>query len=403
MCLTAKDNAWQGREQVNLRQLITMVSESIINTCYHRSLSLIVALIFSALQIALPFTVNAQQDSQSQEPKPVELMPATIADDEVVQFFRTAAVFNPQSETWRVPIHAWVYEPQKSRFRKAVFSWALNAKYQLRVGEEHFPHYDRRLNLLIADNERGKTPVIEIAGQRYALPPSAGNGHIRAEFSLPNSTVQEFQRNDLLTFTAKANNGQEFHGQVQLLRDEGLSVISDIDDTIKISEVLDHQRLVDNTFLKPFVAVPGMSEAYHRLTGSVTAFHFVSSSPWQLYAPLQELADTENFPWATFSLKAIRFRDMTLFDLFKPGTVTKPLQIDALLKQFPNRRFILIGDSGEQDPEVYAAMDTTNPDQIARIFIRNITNETLNNQRFKPLVENSAKWHLFTDPVDIRL
>ena len=329
-------------------------------------------------------------------------MPKEIADDEVVQFFRTAAAYNDQDKTWSIPVHGWIYEPQRSRFRKSLFAAALKAKYGLNVSDEHRSIYERRLNLLIADNERGKEIEVKLADKHYVLPPSAANGHFQTQLILDSNTVAKHRQGAFLHFSTTTLDGRQFHGHVGLIPAHGLSVISDIDDTIKVSDVLNHQRLINNTFYKPFAVVQGMNAAYQQLSSPTTAFHFVSSSPWQLYAPLEEFVDREAFPWATFSLKPIRFRDMTLFDLFKPGTATKPQQIHALVQQFPSRKFILIGDSGEQDPEVYAKIAQQYPHNIVKIFIRNITSEDINNARFQKIVVDQQKWALFTNPGSIR-
>ena len=59
-----------------------------------------------------------------------------------------------------------------------------------------------------------------------------------------------------------------------------------------------------------------------------------------------------------------------------------------------------MGDSGEQDPEVYAALFERYPNQIQQIYIRNVTAETANDERFTKVFENVPKeqWALFTDP-----
>ncbi|CAN0505113.1 unnamed protein product, partial [Phaeothamnion confervicola] len=57
----------------------------------------------------------------------------------------------------------------------------------------------------------------------------------------------------------------------------------------------------------------------------------------------------------------------------RPGRETKPPQIEAILSRYRQRRFILIGDSGEDDPEIYSAAFRARPNQIERIYIRNVT------------------------------
>ena len=146
-----------------------------------------------------------------------------------------------------------------------------------------------------------------------------------------------------------------------------------------------------------------MAGLYRRLAGQDVSIHFVSSSPWQLYDPLQDFLRSSGFPWATMHLKTVRFRDETLLSLFKKGTETKPAQIEPLLQRYPERRFILIGDSGEQDPEVYGDLAQRYPGQIYRILIRNIDASTATDSRYLEAFSHIARhqWQLFDDPREI--
>ena len=148
-----------------------------------------------------------------------------------------------------------------------------------------------------------------------------------------------------------------------------------------------------------------MSQLYNEWSGPDVGFHFVSSSPWQLYSPLEEFLDENEFPRASFSLKSVRFRDETLLDLFKKGTETKPAAIEKILSAYADRKFVLVGDSGEQDPEVYAALMRKFPDQILMVYIRNVTQESADNERFKSVFHNIPQehWHLFEDPLTLAL
>jgi phosphatidate phosphatase APP1 len=67
---------------------------------------------------------------------------------------------------------------------------------------------------------------------------------------------------------------------------------------------------------------------------------------------LVEFLDASGFSPSVLNLKSVRFRDETLLDLLKKGTETKPAAIERILNTYPDRRFVLVGDSGEQDPEV---------------------------------------------------
>lgn len=325
-----------------------------------------------------------------------------IKSDETVTFFNTAAWIDPDTKHWNIPIHAWIYEPEDSAVRKGITAALLESKYDLKVTPDTEDNFRQRVNLLIADNERGKKLVIRIAGQDIPLSLSKENGHIFTILKLPTEAVNASSNQGRLHYFAVTSpqESRRFEGDVQLVYRYGISVISDIDDTIKITHVTDHKQLFNNTFFKDFQAVPGMSELYRQLTNQGAALHFVSSSPWQLYGPLMSFTQQADFPWATMSLKYVRFRDKTLLNLFKKGTETKPEQIEPLLQRFPKRRFILIGDSGEQDPEVYGDIARRFPSQIYHILIRNVDNSTERDRRYKLAFKDipKSKWRLFDQP-----
>lgn len=326
--------------------------------------------------------------------------------DETVVFFATSGWQDASGEHWHLPVHGWIYEPQDSKVRKAAFAKLLDSKYDLTVSEESAANFSRRLNLLVADNERGKTIVVTMAGRDHALAASAENGHFASTIVLSAKDVEQYSSDGFIEYTASSSGARPrtFSGSVKLIDPSGVSVISDIDDTVKISNVGDHRSLLESTFLLDFAAAPGMSELYQGWSeDSDVAFHFVSSSPWQLYSPLREFMRDNHFPTATFSLKPVRFRDETLFDLFKKGTETKPPAIEAILDRYKARTFILVGDSGEQDPEVYAAILRERPEQIAKIYIRNVTRESADNARFSAVFEGISgdRWLLFDDPKNL--
>jgi len=61
--------------------------------------------------------------------------------------------------------------------------------------------------------------------------------------------------------------------------------------------------------------------------------------------------------------------------------------IDALMRRFPERQFVLVGDSGERDPEVYRELASRFPNQVRAILIRDVRGEDLSSDRFVKLYE----------------
>jgi len=240
---------------------------------------------------------------------------------------------------------------------------------------------------------------------------SGPNGHFRAELRVAAASIEQRRSpqqhaEGFLRYTAvtQQTDQRSFAGRVQLVSPQGLSVISDIDDTIKHTQVGDHRALLANTFLREFQSVPGMSELYRAWAQQGIVFHYVSGSPWQIYLPLAEFLSAQQFPVGSVELKYFRLKDPSALSLVKSQEDTKMRAIEPILQAFPRRQFMLIGDSGEQDPEIYTQLARTHAPQIVAIFIRNVTQEQADNARIGPLRQglDSVRFQLFDDPAQLR-
>lgn len=149
-----------------------------------------------------------------------------------------------------------------------------------------------------------------------------------------------------------------------------LLVISDVDDTVRIAEVTDRQRMIERVFLRHYEAVPGMSAVYRQLADRGAQFHYVSGSPWQI-APLIEGMLTEaKFPPAVLHCRRIgwSFWNSDPLDTHKFKVET----IESLLQRFDSCKVLIIGDDGEHDPEVYREICRRHPDRVAGVCIRRV-------------------------------
>jgi hypothetical protein len=153
----------------------------------------------------------------------------------------------------------------------------------------------------------------------------------------------------------------------------GVSVVSDVDDTVKLTNVPNREDMIRNTFMRDFVAVPGMPELYQGWQQQGAAFHYVSSSPWQLAPEIALLFARSGLPGGSFHLRHFDIRNKQFFKyIFTSSAKAKPRAIKRLLATFPQRRFVLVGDSGEKDPEIYAGLLREHPAQIAHVLIRSV-------------------------------
>lgn len=106
---------------------------------------------------------------------------------------------------------------------------------------------------------------------------------------------------------------------------------------------------------------------------------------------------------SSLHLKQIRLKDPAILDILKSPETLKPPVIAALLQRWPKRRFILLGDSGEKDPEVYAGIAKRYPAQVTRILIRRAPGDASSAARFAQVfagIERS-KWQVFDNPEDV--
>ena len=192
---------------------------------------------------------------------------------------------------------------------------------------------------------------------------------------------------------------RDFSGEIQLIPETGLSIISDVDDTIKISNVLDKKKLIKNTFVKPYTTTDGFPEYYKKLEKEGAYFHYVSASPWQLQPSLKPFMDA-HYPKGTISLRDFRLKDSSLLEFLQPSTKYKITQIQSIIKRYPKHQFILIGDSGEHDPEVYATIYQLFPKNIKSIQIRAVEDSDLSDARFEKEFKFIPKsvWQVFARP-----
>jgi phosphatidate phosphatase APP1 len=176
-------------------------------------------------------------------------------------------------------------------------------------------------------------------------------------------------RPEMLRVTT-GNDGAETDTTLQILDSSGTSVISDIDDTIKFSNVENRAELLANTFLREFVPIEGMSDVYQSLASRDIAFHYVTASPWQLHRPLEQFLAGHQYPRGSMHFRTFRLSDHFLKRLGLIHRRGKSAVVRRILSQCPQRKFILIGDSGEKDAEIYARCFRDHPYAVKRVLIR---------------------------------
>jgi phosphatidate phosphatase APP1 len=154
-------------------------------------------------------------------------------------------------------------------------------------------------------------------------------------------------------------------------------VISDIDDTVlwtNVTNKLNMLRMLARSNAHTRKPFKGVAAFYRALRDGASGnegnpVFYVSSSPWHLFTPLVEFLRLQDIPLGPLMLKELDVRK-----LFGPGRhrTHKLDRIEDILSFYPHLPFVLIGDSGEQDPEIYAELVKRHPKQIRVIYIRNV-------------------------------
>lgn len=170
-------------------------------------------------------------------------------------------------------------------------------------------------------------------------------------------------------------------GQGQVLvppRTARFGVISDIDDTVVQTNVTDVLRAARTILLGsartrlPFAGVAPFYRALHAgLPGQPgNPLFFVSNSPWNIYDVLLEFMNLQGIPPGPVLL-----RNWGVYPhefLPTESRAYKLAQIRPILEMYPHLPFILVGDSGEEDPEIYAQVVAENGDRILAVYIRDV-------------------------------
>ncbi|KAL0932095.1 actin patch protein [Colletotrichum truncatum] len=170
-----------------------------------------------------------------------------------------------------------------------------------------------------------------------------------------------------------ANESLSATQEVKIIEPKGVSLISDIDDTIKRSNISGGAKeIFRNTFIRELkdLTIEGVKEWYNELHSLGVSIHYCSNSPWQLFPVLASYFMIAGLPPGSLHLK--QYSGM-LQGIFEPVAERKKSTLTRLMKDFPERKFLLVGDSGEADLEVYTELVESHPGRIIAVFIRDVT------------------------------
>jgi phosphatidate phosphatase APP1 len=325
------------------------------------------------------------------------------ADEQVMLFPSTARRL--ADGRWRARVEAWVYELESRPAASHFFARYLGLDLSDLAAQDR-ARYEARTQLFRVDSESRRVLQIQFGSDLpVTLPPSDSSGRVSAEVAVSAGTARP-RGPRWMDYTVLMRNDDPHapSGSALALPDRGLSVVSDIDDTIKHTGVRDQREMLLNTFARPFGAVPGMADWMQQCARAdrSASFHYVSSGPIQLYPPIAQFLQEQAFPRGSVHLRTVDL----VQEIFGDGSGARAHKLAAigqLLSDFPKRRFVLVGDSGEQDPEIYGEIAREHRGRIVAVIIRNVTGEGADAPRYRQAMWDLPRsvWTVFDDPVQL--
>lgn len=248
----------------------------------------------------------------------------------------------------------------------------------LNAGEGTLTRLRAMMEIYNSHEIAGVTVALEAYGQHAeAVSDDEGYFSFDLPLDLPLPVTTEWEQ---VTLTTPHTEAQQAEIAVPVMApgtDNHWGIISDIDDTVVETGATDfvkNWRRVLAERPQDRLAVPGASTLYKMIAkdhvSPARPFFYVSSSPWNLYGFITEFMELNSIPHGPMFLKDYGI-DETQF--IRPSHGEHKLRaIETVLAFYPNLRFLLIGDNGQQDVTVYSKVVEDFGPRVAAVFIRDV-------------------------------
>jgi phosphatidate phosphatase APP1 len=230
----------------------------------------------------------------------------------------------------------------------------------------------RNLGLLVNDERAGRTVRIQI-GERSFETQTDVEGYFRVEIEDLDALARGWH-----PVVASVSDASGEAGLLLVPDTNAHGLISDLDDTILITEVRRKHRMVARSLLRNPLqrqAVEGMARLYQGLAArnpdppSAPIF-YVSGSPRQFHVAIQAFLDHNDYPRGVLITK--RVTDDETSESLRDQVLYKTARIAEIFARTPHVRYTLIGDDAERDPEIYDEVRRLYPERVEAIWIRRV-------------------------------
>jgi hypothetical protein len=220
---------------------------------------------------------------------------------------------------------------------------------------------------------------------------------IQDDSLIPGNQTQQVQRLNVYVNGSDLGNATAY-----LVPPTGFTVISDIDDILRITKIYQPKEGLLNSFARAFVPWMNMPDIYANWSRSIpnVHFHYLTTTPEQVTRNYMDFI-YKTYPGGSFDTRPLNFSDVS-------ATLSiRKFLLNKIFDTYPTRKFILVADTSNSDVmSDYPELATTRPNQVQCIFLRN-TSATdsgdkfpYNTKGFKNITQN--KYMFFKVPDDLR-
>ncbi|EEP76064.1 predicted protein [Uncinocarpus reesii 1704] len=186
-----------------------------------------------------------------------------------------------------------------------------------------------------------------------------------------------------------------------LVPPSGITIVSDIDDVLRVSTIYHISQGFRNLLTRPFYPWMNMPQIFGNWSKSLpnAHFHYLTTAPDQMAQSYMDFI-YDKYPHGSFDLRAVNFKK------FRSSWSVRSGLLELVLQSYPKRKFVLIGDNSNHDiMKNYPLLALKYPDQIKCVFVRNVsaTDSSFRwpytTKYFKPL--NREQYMIFRYPVSL--
>jgi len=152
-----------------------------------------------------------------------------------------------------------------------------------------------------------------------------------------------------------------------LVPEEGLTIVSDIDDILRVTQIYDPAAGLRNSFAYPYQSWANMPQIYNNWASQneMIHFHYLTTLPEQVTRAYESYIYS-SYPLGSFDTRPLNFTTQDQILQVRMVALTKVIQT------YPKRKFVLVGDTSNGDVmRDYPALVSMFPGQISCILIRN--------------------------------